>query len=121
MLLRCGISAEKLASIEQISIEQTQLYLYKLALLNLVATARRDDQWAQLDRVLESKSTPLRLTVMEEPRNAPGRPPHTHDPRAPIITPKIGLGSLQQRKITRLTGPKEDDGTTNEDDLPPAA
>ena len=121
-LLRCGISAEKLATIEQISIEQTQLYLYKLALLNLVTTARRDDQWAQLDRVLEAKSTPLRLTVVEEPRNSPGRPPRAHhDPRAPIITPKIGLGSSQQRKITRLTGPTEDDGSADDDELPPAA
>lgn len=123
-LLRCGISAEKLASIEQISMEQTQLYLYKLALLNLVTNARRDDQWAQLDRVLEAKSTPLRLTVVEEAQDTPGRPvpTHHHLPRSPIITPKIGLGSSQQRKITRLTGPTDDDPNANDpDDLPPAA
>ena len=61
-LLKCGISAEKLASIERISTEQVQLYLYKLSILGLVGPARRDDQWAQLDAVLQSKSTPLRLT-----------------------------------------------------------
>ena len=67
-LLKCGISAEKLASIERISTEQVQLYLYKLSILGLVAPARRDDQWAQLDTVLQSKSTPLRLS--EEQRLA---------------------------------------------------
>ena len=67
-LLKCGISAEKLASIERISTAQVQLYLYKLNILDLVAPARRDDQWAQLDSVLQSKSTPLRLT--EEQRLA---------------------------------------------------
>ncbi len=60
-LLKCGISAEKLASIERISTEQVQLYFYKLSILGLVAPARRDDLWAQLDAVLETKSTPLRL------------------------------------------------------------
>ena len=67
-LLKCGISAEKLASVERISTEQVQYYLYKLQILGLVAPARRDDQWAQLDSVLQSKSTPLRLT--EEQRIA---------------------------------------------------
>ena len=61
-LLKCGISAEKLASIERISTEQVQLYFYKLNILGLVAPARRDDLWAQLDAVLETKSTPLRLS-----------------------------------------------------------
>ena len=61
-MLKCGISAEKLASIERISTEQVQLYFYKLSILGLVAPARRDDQWAQLDAVLETKSTPLRLS-----------------------------------------------------------
>ena len=61
-LLKCGISAEKLASIERISTGQVQLYLYKLSILGLVAPARRDSQWAQLDTVLQSKSTPLRLS-----------------------------------------------------------
>ena len=69
-LLKCGISAEKLASVERISTEQVQLYLYKLSILGLVGPARRDDQWAQLDSVLQSKSTPLRLT--EEQRLATG-------------------------------------------------
>ena len=68
-LLKCGISAEKLASIERISTEQVQLYLYKLSILGLVAPARRDDLWAGLDTVLQSKSTPLRLT--EEQRANP--------------------------------------------------
>ena len=80
-LLRCGISAEKLATIEQISVEQTQLYLYKLALLDLVSTARRDTQWAQLDRVLEAKSTPLRLTMTGGRERSPPRPRLT--PRPP--------------------------------------
>jgi hypothetical protein len=61
-LLKCGISAEKLASIERISTEQVQLYLYKLSILGLVGPARRDSLWAQLDAVLETKSTPLKLT-----------------------------------------------------------
>ena len=69
-LLKCGISAEKLASIERISTEQVQLYLYKLSILGLVAPARRDDLWAGLDTVLQSKSTPLRLT--EEQRASAG-------------------------------------------------
>lgn len=124
-LLRCGISAEKLASIEQISVEQTQLYLYKLALLDLVTTARRDDQWAQLDRILETKSTPLRLTIVEDEEGSPGRPPvqppRMSLPRPPMTTPKIGLGSLEQRKITRLTGPMDEDEDGGENDLPPAA
>ena len=60
-LLKCGISAEKLASIERISTGQVQLYLYKLSILGLVAPARRDDTWAQLDAVLESKSTALKV------------------------------------------------------------
>ena len=34
-LLKCGISAEKLASIERISTAQVQLYLYKLNILGL--------------------------------------------------------------------------------------
>ena len=69
-LLKCGISAEKLASIERIGTAQVQLYLYKLSILGLVGPARRDDLWAQLDAVLQSKSTPLRLT--EEQRRAAG-------------------------------------------------
>jgi hypothetical protein len=64
-LLRCGISAEKLASIEQISTEQVQLYLYKLSLLGLVAPGRRDDLWAELDTVLQSKSTALKVTAAQ--------------------------------------------------------
>ncbi len=65
-LLKCGISAEKLASIERISTEQVQLYLYKLSILGLVAPARRDNQWAELDTVLQSKSTPLKLSEQQK-------------------------------------------------------
>ena len=61
-LMKCGISAEKLASIERVSTELVQLYFYKLSILGLVAPARRDNLWAQLDAVLETKSTPLRLS-----------------------------------------------------------
>ena len=71
-LMKCGISAEKLASIERISTEQVQLYFYKLSILGLVAPARRDNLWAQLDAVLETKSTPLRLS--DEGREASRRP-----------------------------------------------
>ena len=70
-LLKCGISAEKLASIERISTDQVQLYLYKLSILGLVAPARRDNLWAQLDTVLQSKSTPLRLTEEQRLAAAP--------------------------------------------------
>ncbi len=70
-LLKCGISAEKLASIERISTDQVQLYLYKLSILGLVGPARRDNLWAQLDTVLQSKSTPLKLS--EEQRRAGGQ------------------------------------------------
>ena len=125
-LLRCGISAEKLADIEQIAVEQIQYYFYKLRLLDLLVTARRDDQWAKLDRALEAKSTPLRLTLEAADYGDDALPPPSKSkaPRAaytprgqsPLITPKIGLGSLEQRKITRLTGPEPE-----EDDLPPAA
>jgi hypothetical protein len=78
-LLKCGISAEKLASIEQISPEQVQLYLYKLNLLGLVAPTRRDDLWAQLDSVLQPKSTPLRLNNAES----------AHDPLQRRVTARI--------------------------------
>ncbi len=78
-LLKCGISAEKLASIERISTEQVQLHLYKLMILGLVAPARRDDMWAQLDAVLQSKSTPLKLTEEQRLQSAAsaGDLPHT--------------------------------------------
>ena len=102
-LLKCGISAEKLASIEQISTAQVQLYLYKLNILGLVAPARRDDQWAQLDSVLQSKSTPLRLT--EEQRLAAAestsnRPTSRH--WAPNRSVAGNEGSNDQHGVTRL-------------------
>jgi hypothetical protein len=130
-LLRCGISAEKLAEIEQIAVEQVQYYFYKLRLLDLLVTARRDDQWAKLDRVLESKSTPLRLTLEAVDYGDDALPPpskcrapqSTHQTVAqpPLVTPKIGLGSMQQRKITRLTGPELEENDSEGNELPPAA
>ncbi len=129
-LLRCGISAEKLAGIEQIAVEQVQLYFYKLRLLDLLITARRDDQWARLDRALEAKSTPLRLTLDEADygddalpppptRSLPPNAPFGKASDFPMVTPKIGSGFFEQRNITRLTGPPEppEDGSP----LPPAA
>ena len=104
-LLKCGISAEKLASIERISTEQVQLYLYKLSILGLVAPARRDDQWAQLDKVLQSKSTPLRLS--EEQRLAadetPDRPAHLRR-WVPNRSDSGNKVSNDQRSVTRLVG-----------------
>ena len=104
-LLKCGISAEKLASIERISTSQVQLYLYKLSILGLVAPARRDDQWAQLDTVLQSKSTPLRLT--EEQRTAAkgsrvGRVSGT--PWAPNQSPNGQAVTNDQHGVPRLVG-----------------
>ena len=101
-LLKCGISAEKLASIERISTEQVQLYLYKLSLLGLVAPARRDNLWAQLDAVLESKSTPLKLS--EEPRQEKGG--HGGEPARKNWMPNRSAGGSevtdQQRSVTNL-------------------
>ena len=104
-LLRCGISAEKLASIERISTEQVQLYLYKLSILGLVGPARRDDLWAQLDAVLQSKSTPLRLT--EEQRLAAGEAGsarHTVPPVAwkPNRSAAGDEATNDQRQVSRL-------------------
>ena len=104
-LLKCGISAEKLASIERISTSQVQLYLYKLSILGLVAPARRDDQWAQLDTVLQSKSTPLRLT--EEQRTAArdsqvGRT--SLRPWAPNQSPSGKAVTNDQHTVHRLVG-----------------
>ena len=73
-LMKCGISAEKLASIERISTELVQLYFYKLSILGLVAPARRDNLWAQLDAVLETKSTPMRLSEEGLGRGRVSRP-----------------------------------------------
>lgn len=101
-LLKCGISAEKLASIVQISSEQVQLYLYKLNILGLVAPARRDDLWAQLDSVLQTKSTPLKLTLAN--RDQPKRSGITR-----VFSPDKTASGAQvtnkQRTITRLSGP----------------
>ncbi|MBV9128364.1 MAG: DUF4388 domain-containing protein, partial [Verrucomicrobia bacterium] len=113
-LLYCGISAEKLATIEQTAVEQVQLYFYKLQLLNLIARARRDDQWARLDNVLETKSTPLRVTAARSPSEK--ITPRIHaDPTRPSPPPWaaeeriVGFGGMEQRKVTRLTGPPTDD------------
>ena len=102
-LLKCGISAEKLASIERISAEQVQLYLYKLSILGLVAPARRDDQWAQLDTVLQSKSTPLRLS--EEQRLAVDESADRSTPVQRWVPNRSSSGkqvSNDQRSVTRL-------------------
>lgn len=102
-LLKCGISAEKLASIVQISTEQVQLYLYKLSILGLVAPARRDDQWAQLDSVLATKSSPLRLSrpEKERPPRAAARVTRVFSPNK---TAAGGQVSDRQRSVTRLGG-----------------
>ena len=115
-LLKCGISAEKLATIVQISTAQVQLYLYKLSILGLVAPARRDDQWAQLDAVLQSKSTPLRLT--EEQRLAATDPRRPVEPAKPWMPNRSAAGrtvSNDQRSITqlvRLSEPTNDPNTS---------
>ena len=110
-LLKCGISAEKLASIERISTEQVQLYLYKLMILGLVAPTRRDDMWAHLDAVLQSKSTPLRLT--EEQGLQATRPvdelaagsPHWK----PYQAPAGSKNGNAQKSISSLLFPKKDE------------
>lgn len=102
-LLKCGISAEKLASIVQISSEQVQLYLYKLNILGLVAPARRDTLWAQLDSVLQTKSTPLKLTV------ANGDQPKRSGITRVFSPNKTATGAQvtnKQRTVTRLSGPE---------------
>ena len=102
-LLKCGISAEKLASIERISTEQVQLYLYKLNILGLVAPARRDDLWAGLDTVLQSKSTPLRLTEEQRAEAAASKPQGVDAARpwAAHRSPKK-TESNHQKSITNL-------------------
>ena len=111
-LLKCGISAEKLASIERISTEQVQLYLYKLSILGMVAPARRDDLWAGLDTVLQSKSSPLRLT--EEQRvNAQAAKPEPLDVARPWGArkpPPAGNDQNHQKSIANLLLRREDTG-----------
>ena len=106
-LLKCGISAEKLAGIEQLSTAQVQLYLYKLSILNLVAPARRDDQWAQLDAVLQSKSTPLRLTDDQRPPAADpgGGSMEQPKPWSPNHSATGRAASNDQRTVTKLVQP----------------
>ena len=104
-LLKCGISAEKLASIVQISPEQVQLYLYKLNILGLVAPARRDDLWAQLDSVLQTKSSPLKLTLPDndQPKRA-GATRRITRVFSPNKTATGGQVTNKQRTVTRLSG-----------------
>lgn len=78
-LLQFGINAERLAQIEQISVEQVQLYLYKLNLLGLVEPGRKDDLWAKLDSALQPKSTGLRLS-MPKPQEQPAPPAERSEP-----------------------------------------
>ena len=110
-LLKCGISAEKLASIERISTEQVQLYLYKLNILGLVAPARRDDLWAGLDTVLQSKSTPLRLTE-DQRANAAASKPRGVDVARPWGANRSSkrTESNHQKSITNLLFRPLDDG-----------
>lgn len=104
-LLKCGISAEKLASIVQIATEQVQLYLYKLNILGLVAPARRDDLWAQLDSVLATKSSPLKLTRVE--KEQPRRSGMTRKITRVFSPDQTATGARvtnKQRSVTRLGG-----------------
>ncbi len=103
-LLKCGISAEKLASIERISTEQVQLYLYKLSILGLVAPARRDDLWAQLDTVLQSKSTPLKLSEEQRLAGAASRPNLVNAVPAPNRAVVEKPMTNQQRVVANLLG-----------------
>lgn len=118
-LLKCGISAEKLASIEQISTEQVQLYLYKLMILGLVAPTRRDDMWAQLDTVLQSKSTPLRLTEEQRSQAAAAADEIVANvrPWRPVRSPSEQEEANRQKSITHLLFQREDPA----DDDPPEA
>ena len=102
-LLKCGISAEKLASIEQVSTEQVQLYLYKLSILGLVTPGRRDDLWAQLDTVLSSKSTPLKLTESNKKDDDDRYPRRTRRVAwVPNRSDKNDPASNQQRRVANL-------------------
>ena len=118
-LLKCGISAEKLASVERISTEQVQLYLYKLSILGLVAPARRDDLWAGLDTVLQSKSTPLRLTEEQRASSANLKPagPATARPSGQRRPPSQRSETNHQKSITNLLLGRQD----GEADANPAA
>ena len=100
-LLKCGISAEKLASIECISTEQVQLYLYKLSILGLVAPGRRDDVWAQLDSVLSSKTTPLKLTETNKTGDDEQVSESRH-PWAPNLSEDETPVVNQQRRVANL-------------------
>ena len=117
-LLKCGISAEKLASVEQISTEQVQLYLYKLSILGLVAPGRRDDLWAQLDAVLSSKSTPLKLS---EASKAPPTAADLYPRRTRRVpwTPNRGEQNSpainQQRRIANLLAEAKEIAEKNAD------
>jgi hypothetical protein len=109
-LLKCGISAEKLASIEQVSTEQVQLYLYKLSILGLAAPARRDDLWAQLDSVLQSKSTPLKLNAAATAKAANSHAPGiTRRTWAPNRTATGGHVTNKQRAVSNLLHKPEGD------------
>ena len=101
-LMKCGISAEKLASIERISTELVQLYFYKLSILGLVAPARRDNLWAQLDAVLETKSTPLRLNEKSFGKGTPSRPPGGSQPWRPNESQTGDEAINEQRRIANL-------------------
>ena len=108
-LLKCGISAEKLASIERVSTELVQLYFYKLSILGLVAPARRDDLWAQLDAVLETKSTPLRLSEERLGRGNLSRPSGAAGHWRPNESPTGDEAVNEQRRIANLIRAAEEE------------
>ena len=123
-LLRCGISAEKLAGIEQIGTAQVQLYLYKLSLLGLVAPGRRDDLWAELDTVLQSKSTSLKVTdskrtpgaeTMTTARVAGAKPFVPNRPRSEekVSNDQREVATLIKR-LTRAKGEPAPDGSPSQ-------
>ena len=101
-LMKCGISAEKLASIERVSTELVQLYFYKLSILGLVAPARRDSLWAQLDAVLETKSTPLRLSEEAPATGAAARRAGSFSPWRPNENPEGDEVINEQRAVSNL-------------------
>ena len=108
-LMKCGISAEKLASIERVSTELVQLYFYKLSILGLVAPARRDNLWAQLDAVLETKSTPLRLSEERLGRGNLSRPSGAAGHWRPNESQAGDEAVNEQRRIANLIRAAEEE------------
>lgn len=111
-LLQFGINAERLAQIEQISVEQVQLYLYKLNLLGLVEPGRKDDLWAKLDSALQPKSTGLRLSMpkpQEQPAPPSARSELSEEPR-PLRFETSNRSGNQQRVFHLVPRHRKDEG-----------